>query len=345
MNKKRQVLISGMLLAALTVVLLLSNSREQKRSRANRAPIFPDISAEKISRIEVSHGDSSLILARKNSRWQVSTAPLAEEDIWFPADTAMVTSVFAKTGRITREYRIAGSAEAAGELHVTPDSGKTVRLIDTAGSEYARFYIGKKAEIWSNSYFRRSQSKTAFSVGENIRFAYKCDLNEWRRNEIFTLAAEDVTSLTISYADTTLTLTRQELSPWYLKISGDDSTYLRDRHLVDTFLTKIGQLEVGQWLYSPMDNAGKEPLLALTLTGNSEDEKQALYFIEKAPDGLKYICTATEREGPFAVFNSRYQALRMNIRKILNPDADIEKDFDPLKTIRQRVGYDSAAAE
>jgi hypothetical protein len=340
MDKSKLVVLSGVLLILLASLMYFYENRTRRQSEEIH-PLFPSSVTENTAqKIRIEHRDSLLILQKKDDRWYVT---FEEESGFrgFPVKDGDITELFEKTQRLTDERFVAGSKGAQRRLGVTPEHGKTVRIFTDNDTPDLTFYIGNQGEIWSNSYLRKEGSSEIYSVKENIRYVYHCNLNKWRENSLFGFSADRIDTVSIRHNDGyEVRISRADDSQWRIEATDEDPV-MRDAEKVLPFLQKLADLKAGEWSYnSEIPEYDKTPYRVIEFVLD-DGRREAVNILYRHPSGLKFAVTTTTVNSPLYFFNTRVQFLDREILRLVHPErVDDQDERAPIEDLKKRLGYE-----
>ncbi len=148
---KRQVVVLWILAVVLASAAFLvrsgsSQGSESKTQRARGATLLADFPATEVAKIQVSSGEKSATLVRKDGKWIVSD----RQD--YPANTATINDFLRTLAEVKVTDGIEAEPSFAPRFGMDPgakeeaDRGTEVVLSNDAGTELARLTLGKNLE-------------------------------------------------------------------------------------------------------------------------------------------------------------------------------------------------------
>ncbi|MGM0461142.1 MAG: DUF4340 domain-containing protein [Fibrobacterota bacterium] len=340
MDKSKSVILSGALLIILASLMYFHGNRTRRKSEEIH-PLFPSsVTENSAHKIRIEHRDSLLILQKKDDRWY---ATFQEDSAFkgFPVKDGSISELFEKTQRLTDERFVAGSKGAQRRLGVTPEHGKTVRIFTDDDTPDPTFYIGNQGEIWSNSYLRKEGASEIYSVKENIRYVYHCNLNKWRKNTLFGFSADSIDTVSIRHDDGyEVQISREEESQWRIDATDEDPV-IRDAENVRPFLQKLAGLKAGEWSYdTEILEYDQTPYRVIEFVLD-DGRREAVHILYRHPEGLKFAVTATTVDTPLYFFNTLVQFLDREVLRLVHPEkVDDQDERAPIEDLKKRLGYE-----
>ncbi len=148
---KRQVVVLWILAILLAAAAFFARSKssggfESKTERARGETLFAELPVQQVAKIQVSSGDKSTTLVRKDGKWTVSE----RED--YPANVTTVNEILRTLAEVKVTQGIEAEPSFAPRFGMDPaateekDRGTEVVLSNDAGTELARATLGKNLE-------------------------------------------------------------------------------------------------------------------------------------------------------------------------------------------------------
>lgn len=148
---KRQVVVLWILALVLAAAAFIARSGdskgfESKTQRARGATLLADFPVAEVAKVQISSGDKSASLARKDGKWVVAN----RED--YPANTANINDLLRTIAEVKVTDGIEADPSFAPRFGMDPDAtdeqdrGTEVVLSNDSGTELARLTLGKNLE-------------------------------------------------------------------------------------------------------------------------------------------------------------------------------------------------------
>ena len=169
-----------------------------------------ELELDRVARIEMTKGDSSVVLVKENQDWSLPSA-------WdSPGDRAEIDRLLADIRAIADPEKRASSASSHDNFQVGPDAGLRISLLDSAGGSLCDLVLGKRDPDGSGrSFIRITGEDTVYSVTGNLLFrtgfgAGSLEAGNWTDKNLFRLPVNsEVRRLTIGSSDGVVRLERE----------------------------------------------------------------------------------------------------------------------------------------
>lgn len=338
----KKVTIHAIILTIIVATVFIVENVQKEQLKKEKGPLFEEFKSDKIYAVTFTHKDSLITLNRVEGVWRVNNMETKEHS-GYVADTLMVQKIFDRIPRLNRERPTASSKAAISKLKVNKEDGIHVSMYNATGKKVEEFYIGKKAEIWSNSYLKKVDEKQIYSVGENIRFAFSCDLLEWRQKKMIDVAKEEITFLHFNSVETgTLYIGQSPEKTWHFV--GDTVIPIADT-LMDGIFKEILSISAANWVYEAVPDTElgfMQP--SLTLGFELNDGKKLAFIVgNKESDRPRYYVKSSDSPELFYMFNAK---IRFMIDSFVRAKTESLKTLaDAEETTTDSSATDSSATE
>lgn len=300
----KKVLTHLVILILLVISIVVLENRQRTAEEKSKGPLFENFVADKVFKVEFTHNDTVMVLQKVKGTWYINNQKTTDFDGYI-ADTLMVQKIFDKMPLLNKQILSGSTNAATKELKVTKEDGIHVTMFGPSNNLLHDFIIGKKAKIWSNSYLKKAGEKKIYSVGENIRFAFKCDLLEWRQKKMINVDKNDITFIHFNSVETgVMNIGQSPEKTWHL--IGDTVRALHDT-LMDPIFKEILSVSAANWVYKPVPDA-KLGFINPSLTLGfelSDGKKIAIIVGNKEEDRPRYYVKSSESDELFFMFNAK----------------------------------------
>lgn len=300
----KKVTIHAIILA-LVIIGIITVENIQKRQLQNaKGKLFEGFKADKVYSIRVTHKDSLLVLNKVKGEWLVYDKK-TESSGGYQADTLMVQKIFDKMPLLNKKRPEGTSKKARKELKVNKEDGIHVTMFDASNKVISDFFIGKKANVWSNSYVRKANEKQIYSVAENIRFAFKCSLLEWRQKKMINVNKDDITFIHFNSVETgIMNIGQSPDKEWQLI---EDTAFTLDDTVMAPIFKEILSISAANWVYDPVPDTELGFINpSLTLGFELKDGKKIAFIVgNKEADRPRYYVKSSESNEAFYMFNAK----------------------------------------
>lgn len=321
----KKVSIHAIILATIVLGIYLFEANQKRLLSESKGLLFEDFNADKIYSIRVTHKDSLLVLNKVNGQWLVYDKK-TEPSGGYVADTLMVQKIFDKMPLLNKQILSATTKKASTDLGVNKEDGIHVTMKDASDKILTEFYIGKKAKVWSNSYLRKAGEKKIYSVGENIRFAFKCELLEWRQKKMVDINKDSITFVHFNSVETGVMNIAQSPEKEWLLIG--DTTFTLADSLMDPIFKEILSISAANWVYDPVPDTELGFINpSMTLGFELKDGKKIAFIVgNKEKDRPRYFVKYSESPEVFYMFNAKVRFMLDNFKAAKEAERKAKED-------------------
>jgi hypothetical protein len=197
-----KVLWGVLLFLVLYVVLVERPFVDDVRGPSNRkALLLRDFDPAQATSIEIRSGGRTSRLEKDGGSWVVAS------DGRFPADAKAVADLLARADTVQAGPIVSENKEKQGTFGVD-STGVEVRILGGA-AELAHFWVGKSTPDFSGLFVRLEGSNDVHGIPGWNKFAFDRENQTWRERKLVPFDPESVQKLTVAFADSVLTFTRQ----------------------------------------------------------------------------------------------------------------------------------------
>ena len=168
---------------------------------------FSQLDVEQVTRIEMTKGDSAVLLVRGDQGWQIPSA-------WdSPGDRVEIAKLLSDLRSIASAERRASSSTSHSDFQVDDDEGLRISLQDANGSSMGDLVLGKR-DGSGRSFIRIAGQDEVYSVTPNLLFrsgfgGETLKVDSWADKNLFRLAPDaNVVRLTIGSKEELIRLER-----------------------------------------------------------------------------------------------------------------------------------------
>lgn len=300
----KKVLIHLIILTLIVVAIISVEHFQKEQIEKAKGVLFEEFQANEIHSMEFTHKDSLIVLKKVKGVWLVHNNETKASGGYI-ADTLMVQKIFDKMPLLNKKILTASSKKAEKDLEVNKEDGIHVTMYDASNKLVTEFFIGKKAKVWSNSYLRKKGEKKIYSVAENIRFAFKCDLLEWRQRKMIDVKKEDITFIHFNSVETgVMNIGQSPEKSWHLI---GDSVDVLDDTLMAPIFKEILSIRAANWVYQAVPDTEMGFINpSLTLGFELKDGKKIAFIVgNKEADRPRYYVKSSESNEVFFMLNAK----------------------------------------
>lgn len=323
MKLKKEYLILVLAIAALGAYLV-THSKDQTHFEL---PEIADVESQKINRVEISKKAATIELNKKDDQWTIG--PKA-----YVADNIKVKNMINAAAGLTITALVSESGNY-DRYDLTEDKKVNVRAY--AGKERLRdFDIGRQAPTHQHTFVKLMDNPKVYHAQGAIDATFDTTTDDLRDKTVLAYQKEDITTLTISKDEQSLTLTKKEVAPEQKEPAGDqkdaqpqtaeiqwmDSNGTRILKAdVDLLIGDFASLKCDDYMEDNAKDGLKNPLWTVTLT--SDKEKHVLSVFDKEnQESIKYPALSSGNAYAFNVHKSRIETFSKHVDKLLNAEAD-----------------------
>ncbi len=185
MNSKNLLMILAIAIGS----ALLFNTSKEDYSEPIAVPdtmaAFADLDIDQVTRIEMTQGDTSVILERDESEWIVPS-------VWnYPGEKIDIEDLLADIRSITSPQQRASKPSSHSTFEIGEMAGLKISLRDSTGAALIDMVVGKR-DGFQRSFIRLAGSDEVFSVSPNLRsragFAGSTlEAGRWTKKTLFEL--------------------------------------------------------------------------------------------------------------------------------------------------------------
>jgi len=210
MKIKKEYLILAVIIIALVVYLF---TREEDRT-LYELPVLPEVSKKAISKIEISKGNTTIVLNKKDDRWHIGPRQ-------YLADQNKIKAMLDVFENLTLTTPVSESRNYVRyELN---DDKKINAKAWQADTLRRNFDIGKTASTFRHTFVKIAKDDRVFHARNNFRNAFDQTADDLRDKVVLSFQNSDISELQIKKEQTALTLTRTQI-PQEETPQGDDPT-------------------------------------------------------------------------------------------------------------------------
>lgn len=203
MNRRAISLLIGLLAALLAWVMLVERPwTDDIRGPSDRkGTLFKSFDPAAATLIEVRASGAATRLEKDGGSWIVAGPGR------FRADQKAIGEMLARIDTLV-VGEVASVNPAKRGLFGVDSTGVQVSISGASGP-MARFWVGNSTADFSGLYLRVDGKDEVYPVSHITRFQFDRGQQTWRDRQIVPVEAEEIRRMTLAWADTTVTLTRQ----------------------------------------------------------------------------------------------------------------------------------------
>lgn len=196
--KKEYAILIGIILILL-VYLIFSGGRNRM---GYKIPILSAVSEDEMSRIEITRGETTIMLTGQDESWKV----MPQE---YPADFDRIQRMLEVIAGLTLTEL---AAEKEDYHRYELDEGKRIRVKAYRGEQVVReFDIGKPSSTYRHTFVRIGDDPRVYHARESFRSTFDYDLDGLRDKSVMKFAKEEITEITIVKENLILQLKKERV--------------------------------------------------------------------------------------------------------------------------------------
>ncbi|MEW5851387.1 MAG: DUF4340 domain-containing protein [Myxococcota bacterium] len=192
MNKTTLIAV-GVFVGLLVLVLA---TREKQVSVGIKKLELPAVQKEQVTRLEMT-GAKSATLVKDGEAWLVEDP--AKPGTRHPADDTAVKSALDAVAEFKAADHVTDKKEKHAELEVDDAKGLRIKVATASGSPLD-VVVGKAAK-GGGFYMRQAGKDDVFTTKGRLASAVRKDASQWRKRQLFTVKAEELTSVSIKHKE------------------------------------------------------------------------------------------------------------------------------------------------
>jgi len=319
MKVKKEYIIIGAIILALSLYLLL---RKTDRT-LYQLPKVPQLSKPEISRIEISKGDTSIVLNRNDKNWDI--APQG-----YPADNGKVKKMLDIIGQLTLTALV---SESKNYTRYDLDDENKITVRAWAGNTLSReFDIGKTAPSYQHTFIKLRGDHRVYHARENFRHSFDHTLENLRDKTVLSFEKTEIQEIHISKEGISLVLILKEVPmeesasrgpeaqiPLPPKIEWQNSDGRgADESKVNRLLTTLSRLRCERYVDEYKKEDFANPIYSIQLKGVQDYGLSIFERMDK--DAKSYPATSSQNDYPFLLPERKAEDI------MIDPDEMWEKD-------------------
>lgn len=264
---KKEYLILVVIIAALSAYLLL---RPSDRTSYD-LPQMEALDADAITKIEIKGPQKTIVLEKIKKKWLI-----------MPQKYRVAVENSRKMTNALKDFKITAliSEARAYNRYGLSDNKKYV-IKAFAGDDLKRhFELGKQSPSFNQAFIKLVNDHRVYQSGQNLRRIFEKDLDDLRNKSIFSVAATDVTELSVTKGGATIHFKRK-LSQPKPAAKKDDKNDIRsemakvtwlnpggpdgDPAKIDKLIKTLSDLKAASFIYDKKKSDYQKPAYSLTV--------------------------------------------------------------------------------
>jgi len=307
MKIKREYVILGVIIIVLSLYLIL---RKQDRS-FYKLPDIPNVSAEDITKIEITKKDGRITLNKKNSVWHLTPGN-------YLGDKDKMRGILDAIEKLSLTALVSESKNYT--IYDLGDEKKiSVKAWSSDGSLKREFDLGKTADSFRHTHVKLPHDHRVYHASTNLRPKFDQSMEDFRDKNVLTFEKNQIKEVVFIKQGKPYTYVKKATEK---ADSGDTEADEKkdakssepiweytgqgnvDQKRLENLLDVVSKLKCEKYIYTKQKNDFKFPVFTLILKGNQE---YVLKIFAKDDKGDKnHPCTSSGNVQPFEI--PEYQA-------------------------------------
>jgi hypothetical protein len=195
MKLKKEYIILALIIIGLSVYLFM---RKGDRT-LYELPVLPEVAKKDISKIEISKGDTSIVLNKKDEQWFIGPQQ-------YPADQNKVKAMLDVLESLKLDTAV---SESKDYIRYELNDAKKINVKAWQDDTLRRnFDVGKTASTFRHTFVKIDTDDRVFHARENFKNTFDQTTDKLRDNKVLSFETADINEMTITKDQSALTLTR-----------------------------------------------------------------------------------------------------------------------------------------
>jgi len=324
MKIKKEYIILILIIAALSTYLLMRSSDRN----LYRLPKLAALNKSEVSKIEISQGDHSIILKKKDNRWYLEPAG-------YLADDTKINAMLNVFEDLTLTALVSESKDY-NRYDLQPEKRINVKVWQ--GEELKRsFDIGKAASSFRHTFVRLNDDSRVFHARDNFRDKFDFTTDSLRDKTVLSFRTADIREIEISGDQADMKLVRSQI-PAEVAVSPVEKTDAAPAAAVklewqtsdgmkgndanlNRLLSTLGDLKCAEYINDRAKDAFSAPIYTVKLK-EARDHRLDI-FAKLQKDDKSYPAVSSDSDYPFFLTDNQVQQIMKGPEAILKtPESD-----------------------
>ena len=302
---KKEFIILLILIAGICLYLFIYNPDKTNYS----LPDLPEISKDKISRIEIGKPDSLLILKQKDHKWWINSEN-------YPADPDKINQLTDLIEKI-KLTALVSESENFTRYDLDPDKKITIKVM-YGENVRLNFDIGKKVPSFQHTFVRLDKDKRVYHANGNFKDKFNWTIDDLRDKKVTSFNRSKINKIILGNKEKKITLLHKEVpvKPDLNEKDGEKKSDKKefiweteDGQKYDTFkierlITSLDGLQCAGFIYDKKKEDYKKP--EYTIIIQTEKEHKLSIFSKIDEQSSDYPLISSDIDYPFSL--SKYLA-------------------------------------
>jgi hypothetical protein len=283
------------------------------------------VESNKINRLVISKGDSTIELNKKDDQWTIG--PKA-----YKADSIKVKNML-KAAVDLSITALVSESENYERYDLTDD--KKMHVQAYADKEILRdFDIGRQVSSSQHTFVRLADNSKVYHARGNIHITFDSTVDDLRDETVLAYEKSDITGLAIAKGKQNLSLTKKEViqekettsdekkeeQKPQTKIQWMDSSGTVARQaIVERLINDLSRLKCNDYLEDNAGEALNNPTWTVTLKSENGDHTLSV-FNKESEESIEFPAVSSGTPYAFILHKSRVENFEKDINQLLNPE-------------------------
>ena len=332
MKVKKEYLILILIIVALSVYLFM---RKTDRTLYD-LPVLPEISKKEISKIEISKGETAIVLNKKDDQWYIGPRQ-------YPADKKKIDSMLDVFEKLTLTVSV---SESKNYVRYDLNDEKKINVKAWQdGTLKINFDVGKTAPSFRHTFVKLAEDDRVFHAQNNFRNSFDQTVDNLREKTVLSFQTSDINEIHITKDQQSLTLTRTQVPEEETQQKEDkteastsQSTQtvwqsadgkIGDSAGLNRLLSTLSNLQCDKFINDRKKEEFTAPLYSAQL--KSAQNYNLSIFAKVNEEDTQYPATSSGSDYPFYLSKSKADRILKDPTELLKKAETDEKKSEPQK--------------
>lgn len=330
MKLKKEYLILLLIIVALSVYLFM---RKEDRT-LYELPVLPEISKKDISKIEITKGETAIVLNKKDDQWYIGSQQ-------YPADKDKINEILDVCERLTLTALVSES-ENYSRYDLTNEKKLNVKAWQNDTLK-RNFDVGKAAPSFRHTFVKLADDDRVFHARDNFRNKFDQSVDNLREKTVLSFQIADINQVQITKDQQSLILTRTPIAedetpqktdqpeastspPIKTEWQSADGK-MADKSGLNRLLSSLSNLRCDKFIDDRKKEDFTAPLYKVQLKG-VRDYNLSI-FAKVKDDDPSYPAISSENDYPFLLSKATAESIMQDPDKLLEKTETDEKKSKP----------------
>ena len=325
MKIKKEYIILVLIIVGLSVYLFM---RKQDRN-LYELPVLPEVAKIEISKIEISKGDTDIVLKKKDEKWYIEPRD-------YPADGKLVDAMLKEFEKLTVTTLV---SESGDYQRYDLGADKKIGVKAWGGEKLLRdFEVGKPASSFRHTFVKLAGDDRVFHARNNFRNTVDKSVDDLRDKAVLSYQTADINEIIVSNETAPLTLNRTEVPAEATQAQAEPSTAAApkpakmvwqsaegqkgDEQNINRLLAAISNLRCEKFIADRKKEDFTESIYTIELKG-VQVHKLSI-FAKLNPDDTSYPALSSGSDYPFYLAKNTVDRIMKKPEDLLEKPEKVE---------------------